>query len=598
MSELTVRLEAFGRGDHGASFVFADPVREIRADRPDEVSSALRAVERFTGKGYHAAGYVAYEAAVGLDSAFQASDAETELPLLWFGVFETRREYDPGDIADVSFEDELKWRAAITPERYADDIARIRSLIEAGDTYQVNHSFRMLADFAGDPWALYRALCRSQRADYCAFIDTGRHQILSASPELFFKLQDGRLTTRPMKGTHPRGRYPAEDEAFSLSLASSAKDRAENLMIVDLLRNDLGRVSKTGSVGVTDLWRVESYETLFQMTSTVTSEVRPEVGLLDLFTGLFPCGSVTGAPKIRTMEIIDEIETTPRGVYTGSVGYTSPAGEAAFNVAIRTVCVDRENEQATFGVGGGITWDSTSEDEYQECLTKARVLSDRRPEFALFETALYEPDSGITLRDRHLDRLGRSARYFAFPFDRQRIDAELSRATDLLLAPQRVRLILEADGDVSVEVHDLSPPGSYDVAVCPIPVDETDVFLFHKTTNRQVYERSRAACPGMDDVILFNTSGELTELTIGNLVVELDGRQVTPPVECGLLAGTFREALIEAGEVEEAVIRQEDLPRARATYMINSVREWVPISVVTTTRDKTQADTITLTAGS
>jgi para-aminobenzoate synthetase/4-amino-4-deoxychorismate lyase len=285
------------------------------------------------------------------------------------------------------------------------------------------------------------------------------------------------------------------------------------------------------------------------------------------------------------MEIISEIESEPRGVYTGAIGYVSPGGEAMFNVAIRTVAVDVTTRRAVFGVGGGITWDSTSEDEYQECLTKARVLTERRPGFHLFETVRYDPGEGVFLWDRHLERLKRSARYFGYPWDRERVEALLVEATAVCGDRARIKLMLESDGAMSQETGPLAPPGEYTVAVCPLRVDSTDIFLHHKTSHREIYDRCQQACPDLDDVILVNERGELTETRIGNLVLEIDGRRLTPPRDSGLLAGTFRDELLSRGEIEEQVLMIDDLPRASSVFTVNSVREWVPVTVVCDSAD-------------
>ncbi len=580
MSEPIVRLESFGRGEGHRSFVFGGYRSAIVAKEPGEVRSALEAADGATVDGYHAAGFVSYEAALGLDPAFTVPGRCDGLPLVWFGVFDTREELSPDDTADGVWAEHLEWSPSISPDHYVEDLGKIRAYIGAGDTYQVNHTFRMQADLRTDPWPFYRALCRSQRADYCAYIDTGSHYVLSASPELFFSLKDGIVTTRPMKGTHRRGRWTEEDEQFAEALARSEKNRAENLMIVDLLRNDLGRISRTGSVTVRDLWEVEAYETLFQMTSTVESQLRDEVSLKGMFEALFPCGSVTGTPKIRTMELISEIESEPRGIYTGAIGYVSPESKAAFNVAIRTVAIEKGAGRAVFGVGGGITWDSTAEDEYQECLMKAQVLTERRPDFHLFETVLYELDSGAFLWDRHVDRLDRSAGYFGFRYDPEQIEAELRKATDSLTERSKVRIMLEADGTVSHQTGSLAKQDVYTVSVSPVRVDSNDIFLYHKTSYRKVYDGCRSACPDVDDVILLNERGEVTETAIGNIVIEREGRRLTPPVGSGLLAGTFREDLLAQGEIEEAILDHQDLATADNVYMVNSVREWVPLRIV------------------
>jgi para-aminobenzoate synthetase/4-amino-4-deoxychorismate lyase len=458
----------------------------------------------------------------------------------------------------------------------------------------------MSSPLAGDRWAFYRALCRSQRANYCGYIDTGKHQVLSASPELFFSLKEGHLTTRPMKGTHRRGRWVDEDDQFADTLARSEKNRAENLMIVDLLRNDLGRVAETGSVEVSDLWHVEPYETLFQMTSTVEARARDDVDLAGLFKALFPCGSVTGAPKVRTMQIISELESASRGVYTGAIGYVSPGREAVFNVAIRTVTVEKDSGRAEFGVGGGITWDSTSEDEYQECLTKVRVLTERRPEFYLFETIRFDPETGVFLWDRHLKRITKSASFFGFPCDPKQLERGLAEVTDGCAEPSRVRLILQSDGSVSGETFPLTPASvdGYLAAVCPLRVDSSDVFLYHKTSHRDMYDLCLNACSGVDDVFLVNERGELTETRIGNLVLEIDGQRVTPPVASGLLGGTFRAELLATGQVEERTLFIRDLQRAQNVFMVNSVREWVPVTVVPDAASVDRAALKTLSAGS
>jgi len=578
VSEPTVRLESFGRGGATRSFSFSGFQSEIVARSAEEVRTVLEEAERATASGLHAAGYVCYEAAAGLDASLKTATDTCGLPLVWFGVFEDRDEVEPAsDGCDASWRP--VWSSSISRERYDADIDAIRALIEAGDTYQVNHTFRMHTSFDADGWGLYRSLCQAQKADYCAYIDTGTHQVLSASPELFFSLKEGRLLTRPMKGTHKRGRWCEEDEAFRDVLANSEKNRAENLMIVDLLRNDLGRVCETGSVTVSDLWQVEAYETLFQMTSTVEGQVGAGVGLTDVFSALFPCGSVTGAPKVRTMEIISEVESDPRGVYTGAIGYASPGGEACFNVAIRTVCVDREQRRAVFGVGGAITWDSTSDDEYAECVTKARVLTEQRPDFYLFETMRYDPDEGMTFLDRHLRRLSDSATYFGFPCEVAEVTRVVQAAENACDRASRVRLILEADGNTRFELAELTASRPYTAAISPIPVDSADVFLYHKTSNRQMYDRCRKAVPDVDDVILMNERGELTEFTIGNLVLELEGERVTPARSSGLLGGTFRQELLESGEIFKRVLMIDDLQQARNVYMINSVREWVPVTV-------------------
>ena len=364
----------------------------------DEVRPALSAVERAVGQGLHAAGFVCYEAAVGLDPAFTTRPAGA-LPLVYFGLFEERTPMT-APCADLGTYELDEWRPSVSREEYEAAIERIRAYIAAGDTYQVNYTLRLHSRFRGDPLALYRDLGQVQESALCAYFDLGRHVLISASPELFFRLQDGRCTVRPMKGTRPRGRFAAEDQQRADDLQNSAKDRAENLMVTDMLRNDLGRISQVGSVAVPALWSVERYPTVWQLTSTVESQLKAGVSLPDIFAALFPCGSVTGAPKVRTMEIIAELERAPRGIYTGCMGYVSPGPEACFNVAIRTAHLDRESGQLEFGVGGGIVWESSAAGEYAECLIKAEVLRTRpQPSFELLETMLFEEGAYFLVRE-------------------------------------------------------------------------------------------------------------------------------------------------------------------------------------------------------
>ena len=581
MTSSLVLLESYSSERDQASFAFSGWCGEIVAHHREEVLPALVEVEGAVDRGWHAAGFLSYEAAGGFDPVLQTRDGS--IPCLWFGLFRERQRVAAGGLAPRGGYSLSPWQPSIPRRAYDEAIERIRSYIAAGDTYQVNFTFRMRADFAGDDRAFYRDLCQSQRASYCAYLDLGPYRILSASPELFFSLQDGVLTTRPMKGTRPRGRWPDEDDELAAALQRSEKDRAENVMIVDLLRNDLGRVSEMGSVAVPRLWEVERYETVLQMTSTVRSRMRTGVTVRELLTALFPCGSVTGAPKVRTMQIISELEGSSRGVYTGCIGFVSPGPEVRFNVAIRTVWLDMIKGRAEFGVGGGITFDSSPQGEYEECVTKARVLTDRRPDFALLETFLFEPGSGYFLLERHLERLCSSARYFGFrcPIDAvtRALEAE---AAPLAGGPHRVRLVLGRDGDTQVHAATLAPPSGarFRVALATTPVDSRDPLLFHKTTHRAPYESRLAMRPDCDDVILQNERGEVTECCIGNLVSVLGEQRWTPPLKSGLLPGTYRAELLARGEIAERVLSFQDLQRADALYLINSVRQWVPLELV------------------
>jgi para-aminobenzoate synthetase/4-amino-4-deoxychorismate lyase len=570
------------------SFRLVEPVGVLEATRAGEVVATLEAAEAATGRGLWVAGFVTYEAAPGLDPGLvvrprDADDPFAALPLAWFAMFERSEESTlplPRDEEGVAATPEGTWVPTTTRERYESSVDRIRELIAAGETYQVNHTMRLRSHVEGDPRGLYRDLCYAQRGGFSAYLDLGRYRVLSASPELFFELRDGSIVTRPMKGTAPRGRWPEEDRAVAERLLASSKDRAENAMIVDLLRNDLGRISRTGSVTWADVFQAERFETVWQLTTTVSAALDPDVDLSGVFRGLFPSGSVTGAPKVRTMEIISELEDSRRGLYCGAIGYLAPHGSgfpnARFNVAIRTVTLDNASRTAEYGVGGGITWDSEAGDEYEEAVAKTRVLTARRPGFELLETMRYDPAEGVRHLDMHLRRLAGSSEYFGFRYDetdaREAVEKTVASAPP---APCRIRLALGKGGTVRVACTPLaSEPDVVSVSLDNVPQDPRDVFLFHKTSRRQRYEEARRRHPDADDVVLINDRGQVTESTIANVVVRFDGRWVTPPIEAGLLPGIGRAVALDDGIVTEAPVTIEDLRSAAELALISDARGW------------------------
>jgi para-aminobenzoate synthetase / 4-amino-4-deoxychorismate lyase len=568
----------------GTSFRLVGPVGVVEARRPDEVADVIAAAETSAQRGLWVGGFVTYEAAPGLDPALAVrtrdpDDPFAEMPLAWFAMFERREQTALPEPRDDGAGGAAAWRPSMDRRRYDAAIASIRERIAAGDTYQVNHTLRLRSSVTGDERGLYRDMCFAQRGAYAAYLNAGRYRVCSASPELFFELNEGRLTTRPMKGTAPRGRWPAEDREIAEKLEASVKDRAENAMIVDLLRNDLGRVSRPGSVGWSEVFAAERYETVWQLTSTVASQIEPGVGLREVFGALFPSGSVTGAPKVRSMEIIADLEDSPRGVYCGAVGFLAPPGHgpaARFNVAIRTVTLDSDGGVAEYGVGGGITWDSRAGAEYEEIVAKARILTSRRPGFQLLETLRHEPGSGFARLGRHLERLRGSAEYFGFTYDETAVQEALSHAVSSVPdRPARVRLLLDRGGKITTGAVPLaSRREPVTLAIDDEPVDPADVMLFHKTSRRERYEAARSRHPDVDDVLLINTGGEVTESTIANLAVLIDGRWVTPPLEAGLLPGTERAALLAEGKIEEASVRPEDLARAEELRLMNATGAW------------------------
>jgi para-aminobenzoate synthetase/4-amino-4-deoxychorismate lyase len=574
------------------AFRLAEPVGVIEARRPSEVAGAIDAAGSAAARGLWAAGFVAYEAAPGLDPELSVhvrapDDPFAELPLAWFALFERKEDLpplEPGRL-DPSRSAGSPWRPSVDRATYDAAVERIRELIAAGHTYQVNHTIRLRAMIQGDERGFYRDLCLAQRGGYAAFLDLGRYRVLSASPELFFRIDGERITTRPMKGTAPRGRWLAEDEEIAARLVASSKDRAENAMIVDLLRNDLGRICRTGSVEVERMLEAERFETVWQLTSTIEGDLRPEITLLDTFRALFPSGSVTGAPKVRTTRIIADLEDSARGPYCGAIGYLAPAGSgeprASFNVAIRTVVLDAQTRTAEYGVGGGITHDSSASGEYEEIVAKARVLTDVRPAFELFESLAHVPAEGFRHLDEHLERLAGSAGYFGFRFEPEAAAAVLKRAVAEVTRPSVVRLTLARDGGLSTDVRDLPPADdAVRVALDDEPVDPSDLWLFHKTTRRAPYERRRERRPDVDDVLLVNDRGEVTESTIANLAVRLDGVWVTPPVDAGLLPGTYRNVLLREGRMTERPVTVDELRGAGELALVSSVRGWRPAALV------------------
>ncbi|MFO7767619.1 MAG: chorismate-binding protein, partial [bacterium] len=460
----------------------------------------------------------------------------------------------------------------IPREAYLVAAGAVRSCISRGHTYQANLTFPLHADFEGDPYALFLRLARAQGSRHGFYLDTGAHAICCATPELFLERRGGTLRARPMKGTAPRGRWPEEDTLRAEELRASKKERAENIMITDMVRNDIGRIAETGSVTAEPLWAAERYPTLWQMTSTV--EGRSRAPLPEVLAATFPCASITGAPKHRTMQIIRELEPGPRGVYTGAAGWYDPGGDFSFGVTIRTAVVDRDRGRVRFDVGSGVTWDSEPEREWEECLLKSRILEGERPGFRLLETLRWEPGEGFVRLEGHLARMAASAGYFDRPFDRQRVLAAVQAALPGASAPRRVRIMLDAAGRVEVESAPLDevPGRPVEAGFARTPVDPADVFLFHKTTLRDTYQTALRSRPDCEEVLLWNRRGELTEASRANVVAEIGGRHVTPPREAGLLAGVLRAELLERGEIEEAPITVEEAGRADRLWLISSLR--------------------------
>lgn len=565
----------------GRWLLFSQPHRVITARKRDEVMECLREIERLvTRHGWAAAGFVAYEAAPAFDAALQVR-ADSRFPLLRFGLYPTPVPVILPEPAEPP--PDLAWQATVEEAAYRQAIARVQQYIAAGDTYQVNYTYRLRAPFTGNAWDLFAGLATAHEPQYGGFVQTPEWAILSLSPELFFQREGEVITSIPMKGTIGRALTAAEDLRQGERLRNSGKDRAENVMIVDMVRNDLARIARPGSVRVDNLFAVQRYPTLWQMVSTVSA--RPGASLAETFAALFPPASITGAPKARTMAIIRELECAPRRIYTGTLGFMLPDGRAQFNVAIRTLLIDRQRGLAEYGVGGGITADSTAEAEWEETRIKSLVCRNRRPEFSLLETILWTPDEGYVYLAEHLSRLAGSAEYFSYPCALADVRATLAAAVSRYQGVrQRVRLLLDRTGEMRIEATPHAPVDitrPVRVALAPCPVDERDVFLYHKTTNREVFTRLRAGFGSeVDEVLLYNRRGEITETTIANVVVSIDDREYTPPVRCGLLAGTCRQHLLASGQVAERVISLEEIRAHGAFTLINSVQGRYPAQLV------------------
>ncbi|WP_324809328.1 aminodeoxychorismate synthase component I [Sphingomonas sp. LY29] len=560
--------------------LYRDPVETVVAWQIEEVEPALERVRAGLAAGRHAAGYLAYEAGFAFDPKLTDLFRRGEGPLLCFGLFEG---FDTPDLADILPSPAGAYAGNPRPRTaqadYETGVRKVREALFAGDYYQANLTFRCDVAVAGDPKALYARLRRSSRAGWGGVLIHDDRALVSLSPEQFFTLRDGTVEARPMKGTAPRRADPAADRSEAEELAADEKQRAENLMIVDLMRNDLARVSETGSVAVPDLFAVETYPTLHQLTSRITSRLREGLDAIDVLKTIFPCGSITGAPKIAAMTALRMLEPDPRGAYTGSMGWIEPngaggAGDAAFNVLIRTFEWQTSRDVATIGLGSGLVVDSVPTKEWDECLLKGDYVRAERQSFDLIETMRFDPSSGIVELPRHLDRMGASAKALDFKFDRHGARNELQAATFGRKEAGVVRLLLSPTGAMAIQVKPLDRPfREARVAVRPLPVDESDFRLAHKTSDRRFYDQARAD-GGADETIFVAPDGALTEGSFTNIFVERDGRLLTPPAARARMPGILRSTLIEEGRAVEAELTQADLEGG--FFIGNMVRGLIP----------------------
>jgi para-aminobenzoate synthetase / 4-amino-4-deoxychorismate lyase len=559
--------------------VYKNPAKILVATDPESLQQCLIRVENHVNAGGEAVGVLSYEAGYALEPRVERLLPRSHERLAWFGLYrESALQKGIAFPSDPGRSLLQNSRLSISRRRYYDKIAAIRRLIEAGDVYQINFTTRVKLTASLGAWELFASLFNRHPAPYAAFVNTGKEQIVSLSPEMFFELDKERIVVRPMKGTAPRGKLLEDDILAAEQLQKSEKNRSENVMIVDLMRNDLGRICRSGSVRTTSLFDVERYPSVWQMTSTIEGKLKNDCNLDSIVRALFPSGSVTGAPKIRAMELIAGLEGAPRGVYTGSVGYFAP-GHARFNVAIRTV--ELRGKSGVMGVGGGITHDSSAQEEWDECRWKAAFLLQSEPEFKLIETFYWE--RGYRFLRAHTARLKDSAEYFDFRFSEEKLRSALQKAAKWFpRTAQRVRLLLSRNGELEITHADYSTQRFGRAGISARRTSSGDRFLYHKTTNRRMYEQELAAARkrGFDDVLFFNEKGELTEGTIHNVFVVKDGVWRTPPVECGLLPGIFRADILKKHENScEAILSLNDLKNADAVYLCNSVRGAFEVSV-------------------
>ena len=559
----------------GERYTFTQPIKELKTRDLSEVADLLAQVESYQEQGYYVVGYVSYEAAPAFEEKLAVHKAPLLAEYLLYFTVHDRVETSPIPLTYEEVDLPSKWQEETSAENYEKAIAQIHHHLRQGDTYQVNYTVQLKQDLSANPFAIYNRMVVEQEAGYNAYVEHDEMAVISMSPELFFEQNDRELTTRPMKGTTQRGVTDQEDLAQASWLEQDPKNRSENMMIVDLLRNDMNRISEVGSEHVERLCQVEQYSTVWQMTSTIKSQLRPDVDLVEIFRSLFPCGSITGAPKIATMEIIKDLEPQPRGVYCGTIALLLPNGRRIFNVAIRTIQLHKG--QAIYGVGGGITWDSTWESEYHEVHQKAAVLYRKQARFKLITTGKISQKQ-LQFENQHLGRLTKASRYFSYPFNpedlRQKIEEECQACDSH--QDYRLRIILSKSGEIELSRQLLAPlsPSFCKAKLCLQEADLNQAFTYFKTTHRPHLNLDK------QEIIYHNAAGELLETSIGNLVLKINGKLYTPPIRLGILPGIYRQHLLETGQVEEKVLTVPDLEQAETIYGCNAVRGLYELEVI------------------
>ena len=580
--------------DASKYFHFHKPLKIYSTRRLDQVVSFLQNIEERVEKEHlFAAGFISYEASPAFDPALKVKPSK-DFPLLWFGLYSKPKIFHitENDLKQKRNKPgvSLSFIPEISHEEYYNAFKNIKEYIKKGDCYQVNFSFGLTNLTDLDARDFFWAMQNLQRGNFSSYIRTDSFSICSASPELFFKLDQNKLISKPMKGTSPRGLWYEQDVFYADHLRSSQKERSENVMIVDMIRNDMSKIAQSGSVETVSLFDIERYPTLLQMTSTVECITNQRVS--QIFKALFPGASITGAPKIRASEIICGLEKTPRKIYTGAIGFIAPKRQAQFNISIRTLLINERQKTAEYRIGSGIVWDSDPKKEWDECYTKANILNTMTRRFSLLETFLWHPDTHFFLFEEHLKRLKKSAEYFLFSIDLHLIREKMiaygkslasrsssqqvrqNQSNEFNKKSYKIRLLVSHEGRVDIESNVLEEnPKRYLVKIAEKPIDHSDVFLYHKTTNRDPYKQALTVPEGYNDLLFWNRRGELTESSIANLVCEINKKLVTPPIECGLLPGVYRNFLLSEKKIKEKKIFVKELKQISHIFLINSVRK-------------------------
>lgn len=560
---------------------YTDPVDILIADDPGDIDDIFAKLTQYHQEGYFIAGYLSYDLGYVFEDALSHRLApKRPTPLLNFGIFKTFERQAPTQLLYSSQAPDLTLTPLWSEAEYSKRFSQVMDYIRAGDVYQINLTFPMTGPYDGPAHTLYAAFRHRQKGRYGGVVHLGNApDIISLSPELFFRKEGRDMSMRPMKGTRPRSANSQIDEELRLNMRNDVKSQAENLMIVDLLRNDLSRISEPGSVKVPELFALETYGTLHQMTSRVVSKLTPDIDMKSIFQNLFPCGSVTGAPKIRAMEIIDDLETTPRGAYCGALGYIDPNGDACFNVGIRTLTLS--GKRLTYNVGSGLVYDSQAQDEYHECLLKADVLS--QPPADIIETCLWTPKDGIVRGKAHKARMMKSAKALGYPFNPAQYDA-LTDGIKTETNDQHIRMTLSADGDLNLSQKDFVSLDRPKIMVSPHKLSKKVQYSKHKISRRNFYDKERErlkALTGIDEVIFLNESGKLCEGSFTSIFIEKDGKLLTPALKTGILPGVLRAELLRSKKARTADLTEDDLLGAKNIYIGNSMRGLMPAALIT-----------------